>query len=118
MPRRREFVLGAIKAKTKPREPSSGVTINIGSGSTVNIAQGEQGIAGAVNAAPIEMNAAERERHYRICHAIAKQLDLYPEMRKFMKEGWRAESMRQLSDPALQMLLKYMRDFEKAAAAR
>ena len=61
----------------------------------------------------VKMDDCERARHYRICHAIAKQYDLYPEMRGFMREQWQKSSMRELEDQELQTLLTYMRNIEK-----
>ena len=50
---------------------------------------------------------------YRICHAIARQYDLYPQMRQMMKARWGAESMRQMDLAELQSLFYFMRSLEK-----
>ena len=52
------------------------------------------------------------EHIYKICHAVAKQYKLYPAMRAMMKQKWNAESMRDMSSPALKDLFYYMRCME------
>lgn len=53
-----------------------------------------------------------RDNTYRVCHSIAKQYELYCEMRLLMKTKWQVESMRQLTDEQLRCLYHFMRALE------
>lgn len=55
----------------------------------------------------------ERVSIYRKCHGIAKQYDVYPEMRRHMKARWHVKSMRELTDAALNDLMLYMLELEQ-----
>ena len=98
------------------QEKESGITINIGNATTVSIARDVGQSTIVSGGKECKMTLEERSRHYRVCHAIAKQLDLYPEMRRYMLQQWQEESMRRLSDHALAMLLDYMQEFERRAS--
>ena len=58
------------------------------------------------------LDQVDRNRYYRQCHGIAKQYRVYREMRDFMKARWKKESMTELTDSALHVLLAYMRSLE------
>ena len=63
----------------------------------------------------------DRARVYRICHAIAKQYNLYAELRALLKV-WLPDaqrpSMRDLDSEQLQRLLAFMRGLEAQALGR
>lgn len=92
--------------------------INIYPGAQANIvtytvgAGGNQEITNAT-VKPEELTTEERARIYRQCHAMAKQYDIYQEMRSEMRTTWGATSMRDLADDELQSLYKFMRSLEE-----
>ena len=114
--RRKHYVLDALREHLTPQAKENGITINIGSATNISIARDVGQSTIVSGGKEYKMTQEERSRHYRVCHAIAKQLDLYPEMRRYMQQQWRKESMRQLSDQALAGLLDYMQEFERRAS--
>ena len=114
--RRKHYVLDALKEHLTHQEKEGGITINIGSATNISIARDVGKSTIVSGGEECKMTQEERSRHYRVCHAIAKQLDLYSEMRQYMLQHWRADSMRRLSDQALAKLLDYMLEFERRAS--
>lgn len=111
---RKDFVLQALRKFGAESQGEDSVVIHIGTVTQLAVAHnGNQTAVMHANNNSSSMDERERSRHYRVCHAIAKQYDLYPEMRKCMGDRWRAESMRDLPDQALRELFEYMRSLER-----
>lgn len=60
----------------------------------------------------IEDAPSKPEYIYRICHGVAKQYDLYGEMRQIMRLKWGASSMREMEISELKELFYFMRGME------
>lgn len=87
----------------------SGASINI---NVTNVDKSKPQLFNLTGKAEL-LDSANREKIYRMCHGIAKQYDIYEEMRRHMMKCWQVKSMRGLTDEALNSLLSYMRDLEE-----
>ena len=105
------------KIEAKMESSESSIQINVFPGGTVNnvtyIVTSEIRITEDLALNDLAWPPRQRERVFRICHGIAKQYGLYKEMRAVMRERWSAESMRELTDGALQSLLSFLRAMER-----
>lgn len=88
----------------------SQINVFPGGSISINISNKNSGI----NLHEVEcyLDEKQREKIYRMCHGIAKQFSIYPQMRKYMKDKWNYSSMRDLTDASLVCLLRFMRDME------
>lgn len=59
-----------------------------------------------------QARSVDRERCYRVCHAIAKEYNLYSEMRALIQMRWQCRSLRDLHDSALHKVVIFMRALE------
>lgn len=94
-----------------------GSQINVFSGANINIrvTSIEKNESQTFNRSARCGSVAEEDRPkiYSVCHGIAKQYDIYPEMRGHMGLRWQTESMRELTNAALKELLFYMRGLQQ-----
>ena len=66
-------------------------------------------ILAASQASPVP---SSRQQVYKVCHGIAKDYDIYRQLRQLIKVRWGCESMTQLGDKDLGVLYRFMRALE------
>ena len=86
--------------------------INVFPGGSININISSRKNVGKTHGNEYFLDEKQREKMYRMCHGIAKEYSIYPQMRKYMKDKWNYSSMRNLTDASLVCLLRFMRDME------
>lgn len=56
----------------------------------------------------------QRKKVYKICHRIANEYSMHPQMLKYIEDRWGCSSMGDLPDTALACLLHFMREIEES----